>query len=379
MKSVSLQTSIEKLPADLENLDVDNQILFLFTSSENIRQNDIYSMVKKHLPEVTLIGCSTYGEIGETFEEGMVSFLAIQFEKTPFKCATFPIDSIDHSYNAGKELAEKVNEDDLTAVFVLIPGLGINGSQFTNGVRDALPEGIAISGGMASDGTNFKETYTLLNGEISPCNAVILALYGSNVKVHTASRGGWRPFGPERRVTRSKDNMLYEIDGEPALDLYKKYIGDKVSNLPAGGLLYPFAIVDDENRDNVGIVRSVLDIDEENKGLFLCGDVDVGQRICLMYANTEDLVAGAREAAKHVAVEGEMSDGDAVICVSCFGRRVLMGDDTEDEIDVIKDVFKGQAISGFYSYGEICPFVNTGRAELHNQTMTITHIHEEVD
>jgi hypothetical protein len=182
-----------------------------------------------------------------------------------------------------------------------------------------------------------------------------------------------------RRVTKVSDNVLFEIDGKPALDLYKEYLGDKADQLPSSGLLYPFAIMQGENQNAVGLIRTILDIDEENNSLILAGDLEQGQMVCLMHTNTDGLVEGAKEAAENITQISQSDDDSAVICVSCVGHKIVMGDDTEEELDAVRAVLTNDnPIAGFYSYGEISHFEDSGKPELHNQTMTITYISERL-
>lgn len=378
MRSLSLQTTEENLDADLEKWRNENvQLLLLFTSTANLRDQDVAGRIKRALPDAHLIGCSTSGEIGTHIEDDSISLLGLSFEKSHFKCVAVPVEGADGSRSAGQDIGRQLNAEDLAGVFVLMPGVNVNGSKFTLGLKEVLPPHVSISGGLAGDGLRFKETLTVFEGEAFANRAVGFGLYGKDIKILSGSRGGWKPFGPQRRVTKAENNILYELDGKPALDLYKEYLGEKAVDLPSSDLLYPFAIMDSENPDSAGLIRTILDIDEDRKSLVLAGDIDNGQLVCLMHANTEELVGGAEDAAKQARGDCAGTDSDAVICVSCVGRKIVMGADTEDELDAVRDVFENKNIAGFYSYGEICIYQDTGEPELHNQTMTVTYITEK--
>lgn len=216
-----------------------------------------------------------------------------------------------------------------------------------------------------------------MNGKVYADHAVAFGLYGDKVTVKSGSRGGWKPFGPIRRVTKAEANVLYEIDGKPALKLYKEYLGDKAAELPASGLLYPFALLREEDRQETGLIRTILAVDEEKESLTLAGDMPQGGLVRLMHADTDSLVEGAREAAEEAHIKGRKGSS-ATLLVSCVGRKIIMGSDVDEEVEaVIGAIGENSAFAGFYSYGEICPYSETGFSELHNQTMTITHISEE--
>lgn len=374
-------TMIQVKPADLENKiaglkDKNFDIAIIFSSREIIEDGKSIAAIRRALPDMQIMGCSTSGEIGDGVEDNTISILAMHFEKSRIKCIPIEIKDSNDSKKAGQEMAKSLMADDLKGIFVLMPGVNVNGSTFTQGIKDILPDNISLSGGLAGDGLNFGATKTFMNDTLYDNYAVGIGFYGEAIEIRSNAKGGWKPFGPLRRVTKAENNVLYELDEKSALALYKEYLGDKANDLPSSGLLYPFAIMDDKNTDSVGLIRTILNIDEENGSLILAGDMEVGQKVCLMHANTEQLVDGAGEAANML---GDCeTDNGALICVSCVGRKILMGDDTEDELDAIRDALGDNLpTTGFYSYGEICHFEGTNQAELHNQTMTLTYITEK--
>jgi hypothetical protein len=190
------------------------------------------------------------------------------------------------------------------------------------------------------------------------------------------SFGGWQPFGPVREVTRSVDNVLYELDGEPALEIYRRYLGDHAQGLPASGLLFPFAMLGDDPR-RVGLVRTILGIDEATRSLVMAGDMAQGGKVRLMHASTNALIDGARAAADAAAVMMSGAQPGLALLVSCVGRKLVMGGRVDEEVEAVAQVLgQGAALAGFYSNGEISPFVGEQDCRLHNQTMTITCLSE---
>ena len=98
---------------------------------------------------------------------------------------------------------------------------------------------------------------------------VAVGLYGEHVKLGHGSKGGWDTFGPERIVTKSDGNVLYELDDKPALALYKEYLGDRAAGLPGSALLFPLALraskalenlsaENDDQKVGINIVRKAL-------------------------------------------------------------------------------------------------------------------------
>lgn len=378
MKSISISGKISDIASRMQECKaIEPQLALVFASPELMASGEVAKVITAHLPEVPVIGCSTAGEISSGgVATGTISLIAMHFDHTHIKCATADLTSGDTSYKAGKEIARQLAQPDLKAVFTLGPGVNVNGSEFVKGISESLGTSVIVTGGLAGDGTNFKQTYTMLGQETFSNKAVAFGLYGKQVRVSSGSRGGWKPFGPSRRVTKSTANVLYELDGKPALALYKEYLGEKANELPSSGLLYPFAILR-EDRSTTGIIRTILDVNHDTQSLVLAGDLPDGSIVCLMHSDTDSLVEGSEDAADEASDANTSKEGAALL-ISCVGRRLVMGNDVDEEIEVVqKTMGKDIAIAGFYSYGEICPFSETGKPELHNQTMTITYITEQ--
>ncbi len=377
MRSLSINITKETIQEDLDKVrEIGPNLLFLFFTSNLDVSQAILDEVNGAFSGVNVVGCSTAGEIQDTeMRDNSVALLALNMEKTEVKTTSFPTTGGLDSLDAARKVGESLKADGLKAVFVLSPGLQVNGSDVVQGLERAVGSNVTIFGGLAGDGAAFEKTYTLKNGELSSNEIVAVGFYGDDFQVTTGSEGGWAPFGPARRVTKSEKNVLFELDGKPALELYETYLGEKAAELPASGLLYPFAILNEDHSQS-GMIRSTLDIDRDNKSLILAGDLEEGKLVCLMHADTDDLVAGAENAAKEAKAD---ETGDhAAILVSCVGRKIVMADDVPEEIEVVKEMLgDGVAMAGFYSYGEICPILGTNKTELHNQTMTIAHFFEK--
>src|SRR5262249_28678903 len=162
-----------------------------------------------------------------------------------------------------------------------------------------------------------------------------VGFYGDHVQIGHGSQGGWDIFGPERLVTRAHNNVLYELDGKPALELYERYLGDRASALPAAALLFPVALRTSE-WDSEPIVRTVLAVDEAQQSMTFAGDLPEGSRARLMHANLDRLVQGASHAAAGGAPVAT-PDGTLAIAISCVGRRLVLGERTEEEIEATLD------------------------------------------
>jgi hypothetical protein len=327
------------------------------------------------LPTSRLLGCSTAGQIhGDELSDRTLVVSIARFEGTKVRATTARVAGPGESFSAGQGIAESLHAPDLRAVFVLSDGLLVNGSELVRGCASALAPDVVVTGGLAGDGERFERTWVIADDE--PVSGAIAAvgLSGPGVKVGAGSFGGWDIFGPERRITRAEGNVLYELDGRPALELYKEYLGDRASGLPATALLFPLAVR--ETRDGTRrTVRTILGVDEDAQSMTFAGDVPQGWCAQLMRANKDRLVDGAMQAA---AMSELPKNGgpQLAVAISCVGRRLVLGDRTEEEIDAtLEALAPGSELVGFYSYGEIAPHAE-GFCDLHNQTMTITTVAE---
>jgi hypothetical protein len=359
-------TDVSKLAA------INPQLVFAFGSIEHFKAPGFGAMMKSTFPNSTVIGCTTAGEISNKgVTDNTTVFTAIHFDNTTIKSTTAKLTGAENCFATGEEIARNLKTNDLKAVFVLGQGINVNGTPLVDGIRKVVGQNVVITGGLAGDGGAFKETYTLLNGEVSNGHVVAFGLYGDGVEISYGSLGGWKPFGPARRVTKSVNNVLFELDGEPALAVYKKYLGEDAKGLPASGLRYPFAILND-NEAETGLIRTILAVDEAQGSLTFAGDIPANGLLRLMHTDSSGLVSGAKGAATATRKASKNQEGVGIL-ISCVGRKLVMGDDIDEEVEAVQEAFgEDNVVTGFYSYGEICPMEGFSECKLHNQTMTIT-------
>ncbi|MEO6711527.1 MAG: FIST N-terminal domain-containing protein [Planctomycetota bacterium] len=359
------------------SLDSPTTLVIAFGASSFASNPAPIRELKAAYPKSSVMGCSTSGEIfGTDLSDDTISVAIARFDSSSLATARASVTTSDDSFAAGRSLAERLVRDDLKAVLVLSDGLKVNGSELVRGLNSILPESVIVTGGLAGDGDRFNQTWVVDDDD--PRSGIVSAvgLYGDRLHIGHGSKGGWDRFGPERLVTRSKGNVLYELDGKPALELYKQYLGERATGLPATGLLFPLALRADRN-DSKLLVRTILGVDEATQSMTFAGDIPQGHLAQLMRANFERLIEGASQAADHTLALTSAPDAVTLaIAISCVGRRLILGERTEEEIEAVLSALpKRTKQIGFYSYGEISPFA-TGRCDLHNQTMTLTTISE---
>ncbi|WP_424194309.1 FIST signal transduction protein [Ampullimonas aquatilis] len=353
-------------------------LILLFGAIPFFESDQLFNALREIAPNAIVTGCSTAGEIADIYVYDNTCIInAIRFDHTPLVLQSILLKDMDDSYDAGARLARALPADDLKAVFLLGPGVNVNGSALVLGMQDNLAKTVALSGGLAADAGAFKQTWTMGPNGARDDQIVALGLYGEHIRFSYGSFAGWWPFGPVRKVTHAKGNILYELDGQPALDLYKTYLGEYAKDLPASGLLFPFEMLGAEQQQS-GVFRTIMAVSEADGAITLAGEIDPQGYLRLMHASTEKLIEGAEQAAQQAYDAGLKTDGEGLaILVSCVGRRLVMGDRVDEEVEVVAEILgKSTKVSGFYSNGEIANTGFSGNCQLNNQTMTITWIGE---
>ena len=361
---------VKKIDNNLENLA---QLVYLFGNKDLLKMQPHIDFIKNTYPAAQIVGCSTSGEIcqEEVFNDCIIC-TAVWFENSTVEVAVERINTMEDSFTVGEKLAEKLNKEHLVHIMILSEGLNINGSDLTKGLNYSLKDRISITGGLAGDQDDFLET-VIIHNRAGETNLVLaIGFYGEHLKVGYGSMGGWDSFGVDREVTKSNGNVLYELDGQPALELYKKYLGNHAADLPSSALLFPLSLR--LKNSDTALVRTVLSVNENDGSMIFAGDLPQGEYVRLMKANSDRLIDGANDAAEMSKTSLGNSNPDLAILISCVGRKLVLKQRVEEELEVIHEAIgNAAAVTGFYSYGEICPIKPFEQhCELHNQTMTVT-------
>ncbi|NUQ80234.1 MAG: FIST C-terminal domain-containing protein [Bacteroidetes bacterium] len=372
-----LLNASRRLNPSLPDSDASVGLVLVFGSRPLLDQELAGLNLAGRFPSALITGCSTSGEIRDTevTDETMV-ITTISADHCRFYGTTADIRHFGSSADAGESLIAALPKEGLRHVFVLSDGLNVNGSELVRGLNRLLPSGVSVTGGLAGDSDRFETSRVIWNG--LPHNHLIAAVgwYGEPLKIGYGSLGGWDPFGPERVVTRSAGNKLYDLDGRNALNIYKTYLGEQANHLPGSALLFPLSLK--LTLSAKPVVRTVLSIDETDQSMTFAGDVPVGAYTQMMKANFDRLIdgaSGAAEAASTGSLQG--TEPELAILISCVGRKMVLGQRIEEEVEAVRDTLGlSTTLTGFYSYGEISPFTPDATCELHNQTMTITTFSE---
>ena len=357
--------------------DLKAPLVLVFGNRFMLEDSNIYSHIKTLFPDGHIVFGSTSGDItANLVDDESITITAIEFERSSYVIKTSDLlETEQESFNAGADIVDQFEKENLKLIFVVSEGSFVNGSQLAKGMNNStFHASTFITGGLCGDGARFEKTIAGYNEAPKPGKIVAIGFYGDTFEASFSIHGGWSPFGPQRIVTKSKANVLYELDGQPALDLYKKYLGDKAKELPSAALLYPLNVTTSENEQS--IVRTILNINEADNSMILAGDIPESSKVQLMMTNIDN-IANASERAAMQAIETRTRPPELALLVSCIGRKLVLDQRVEEEIEeVVAVVGEDTVICGFYSYGEIAPFHGENSCKLHNQTMTITLISE---
>ena len=369
-----LSASPDPTQGPLPAWDGPDTLVLAFGSGAWLEAPEAFRSLLEAYPTSCVLGCSTAGEIhGAQVHDDHLSVAVARFAHTHLRRAEALVTGPASSIQAAETLADQLAGPGLRAVLLLSDGLMVNGSELSRTLGRRLGPEVAITGGLAGDGPRFQRTWVLTPQGPAVGRVTAVGFYGEALRHHYGSKGGWDTFGPQRQVTRSEGNVLYELDGQPALALYKSYLGERAAGLPATALLFPLSLLDPAGRDE-NVVRTILGLDEAAQSLTFAGDIPQGRLVQLMRANFDRLVDGAGDAATGLG-DSNLPPGLA-IAISCVGRRLVLGERVEEEVEATLEALPpGTVQVGFYAYGELCPQAS-GACNLHNQTMTLTVLQE---
>jgi hypothetical protein len=350
--------------------------VFAFGNRARLSEPGTLTALRAAFPGVPLVGCSTAGEIrGTCVLDETLSVTAVRFEHTRVRAIRRSIPDRSRTREAARALGRELVSDDLVSVFLVCDGLRIDGQELVAGLTETVPPRVVVAGGMAADGASFCDTRVLSEHGVETHAVVAVGFYGSRLQIGHGSATGWDPFGPQRRVTRAAGNVLHELDGQSALAIYKRYLGDHSTCLPQAALSFPLSV--SRTRQDPGIVRTVIGIDEAAETMILGAEIDEGSYAQLLRANVDRLVDGASHAARTMRA-GAAAQPALALLVSCSGRRLVLRDRVEEEVHAVREILGAQTtLAGFYSYGEIAPPARGASCALHNQTMAMVTFAEE--
>ena len=324
---------------------------------------------------IALVGCTTSGEI---YDEEIVddSFSVVFFEIDPQLFSVVQLQHADvDAYQTGIELGNIAMElFENPGIIVFISGVKVVGDAPVAGIRDHIEGEIPIFGGLAGDNLQHKATYSFTHEQITDFGLSAVILDTDHVRMESFAVSGWRPLGKTHMITKSEKNIIYEIDNQPALDLFLNYFGNIDYQLSHGKSLfsiagqYPLKIFGENGND---YLRSLLIYDTENRALIAAGKMREGARF--KFCPPPDFSVVNQTIQEFETFGKDTSDLDALLMVSCKGRHTSFGPMLDEEVESIYRIWEVPTI-GFLSNGEIGSSTPNGICEFHNVTCSVLGI-----
>ena len=356
--------------------------IFWVFGAISYNQEELLEGVNSVIPGTPVIGCTTDGEIS-TPGLSTDSVVALALASDQIKFSTVAVDSLlQDSFKAGIKVGDQFINTNVKYMQIFSDGLLGNGSKIVEGIQKVLGKGIKIAGGTAGDGSLFTRTYQYHNDQVLT-NSIVGVAFEGDFPFATGVSSGWTPVGMAKEVTKSIGNVVYELDGQPALDVYKKFLGKHASLLPAVGVEYPLGLLGpqgDVEEDGYFLCRATMGVDHEKGSITFAGDVPQGAMVKMTMGNELDIVKAAKVAAQRALDQLKKNKNiqpKVAFLYSCMARKIVLGSRTNEEILAVKEVIgKDFPIIGFYTYGEYAPVGKQHLSCLHNEVATITIIGE---
>ncbi|MBN2895099.1 MAG: FIST C-terminal domain-containing protein [Campylobacterales bacterium] len=359
----------------LQSADFDKvQLVLIFGDTDTLQEASAFETMRRRFPKAHIVGASSSGNIlGARIIDAPLCATAVYLERSHVALSKIRFGANDDLKDASRQLIEQLPKEGLRHIFIVSDGLLVNGSDLVRGIN-AVQTSVSVTGGMAGDGDRFAHTYVIADDLPREATIAAIGWYGESLSISSGCYGGWSEFGAVRTITKSDGNLLYEIDGEPALQLYRRYLGDQADQLPNSGLRFPLSIRPPQGGHEM--IRTLLAINDSDQSITFAGDIPEGYHARLMKPDLDVLIEGAGIAAESIHIANDRTALGLV--VSCVGRKIVMNQFVDDELEAVEEILGPNVqLTGFYSYGEIAPFSDAPTdCALHNQTMTLTVIYE---
>jgi hypothetical protein len=321
-----------------------------------------------------IIGCTTSGEISDNG----LSINSAVLGGIVTDCIEFEIVAVQglgkDSAAAGRRLAASFSSTP-RLLHIFSDGLTGNGCAILKGIADVLGGGVPVNGGAAGDNGDFIKTLQFSRNVIHSDAVCGVAFYG-DFRLGTGVQSGWAPIGLAKKVTRAKGKTVYELNGEPALNVFERFLGQHADKLPAIGVEYPLGFIRPIQGGEQGghyILRATMSVNRKDRSITFAGEIPEGAMVNMTCGDKSSILKAAETAAKEARAAMTGTAPEIIFCYSCMARKIVLGGRTEEEIEQIQAEFGPQIpIIGFYSYGEFCPVGSAVQNYLHNETITLS-------
>lgn len=337
------------------------------------------SKLSGEFPAAQVLCCSTAGEFTEQRDaKGAISAVAISGDYKVFSGMGTGLreDPAAAISKAVEGLPAELHGYPHRTAILLVDPLAGNGEQASLIAASLLGDDVTLAGGAAGDDLKMEEAFVGCGSQVAS-DAAVVALLFSKKPLGIGVCHGHQPVSQELTVTRAEGNVVYEIDGEPAWEVWLRNTrnaandqGIDVDNLSAddeGGYLlrYEAGLANGEQWK----IRAPLSRDDTGAVHFACG-IPEGTEFRITESIAERQISSAREAARRARAQLSGAEPAGAIVFDCICRNLILGDDFQKAVSGMSEELGGAPVAGFETYGEIA--LNAGdMSGFHNTTSVV--------
>jgi hypothetical protein len=319
-----------------------------------------------------VFGASTAGEIlagsdaSPVFEQVAVCLL-MDTEPSAFAVRLFHRENRS-SFELGREAgAWAAGSFSRPAVLLGVSGLTNDSEQIIRGIREHVPPGTVIAGGIAGDDNSFEQTFAFSHEGVTDDGIVLLVMDSDRMPLSSFTTSGWKGVGVDMTVTSSEGNVVRTIDGQKAVDLVSGYLNIGKEEIVATALSFPMLV---RRPDGSEVLRTALSANFADGSLTYAGSVPQGSKIRFSSSfGIETIETTIRELNEYHA---KMPAADLIVLFDCCARHQAAGSRIADEISAISALWKAPLV-GFFTYGEI-GHSGDGTCNVFNETLSLALI-----
>ena len=355
-------------------LDGDKVDLAMVYCSSKYDYQKVVNAVRASTNKAPLMGCSTTGEFTEDkVESGSIAVGLISSDEIKFFTAMAEGVREDPELVA-RSLANKLpgnveGYSELSAILLVdgLTGMGEEMTVLTSQVfEQVFVEKVRFVGGAAGDDMQLKETFVFSDDNVAT-NAASICLFASKIPLFSAVKHGHTPLSGPLKITRAEGNLLYEVGGRPAWDVWKEETAESARKrgidvekletpLEIGLFFINYELGLATEKEGEYKIRWPSGINEDGSLNFSCGIAEGATFYIMDGSDLEKQVNTVEEAArlaKQSAENAGYTEFAGIIVFECVVRQLMLGDRFAEAVDRFKKVLPGVPLLGWETYGEI--------------------------
>jgi len=358
----------------------DPTLAFVFISIKQDR-NSICELL--HDKGIDVIGATSCGEFINGYQgQGSIAILLLDLRRDLYTILFEDIRNRDIA-DVAKNLAQDAAKTFKHPVFILLStgtskdGVVFNGEHLIRNMGKEIGPQVNIFGGMAGDDYSFTGSYVFTKNNSSDIGVAALVLDAERLSLLGNAISGWQAVGTKKTVTKSEDDWVYEIDEQPAPEMYLKYLGKQAKTeqelktlYEDIGLFHPFQVIDSDDP----VMRTPMMIDKERNAIKFDFAIPEGTKLQFSMPPDFDIVENVLADATEIK-NSNLFDAEALLIFSCAGRLNALGPLTSAENDGLHEIWEAP-MAGFFTYGEFGKGTK-GKQEFHSTTCCWVAIKEK--